>query len=454
MGLEGAGEAGTAAMRAFLSADGRLARVVLAAVCLSWAGILALILQHPIFVTNDSLSNYGHVWYVSERFWGGHGIPYRMPVLGHGDALAFPYAFIPWFSAALVYPLLGDWAVTLWLVLGFAGLVAAMWWAFPELRAAWPFAALLVNPALVESPLLGQLPFVWAAALLFAAIALWRRGRPVAAAVVLGLSQATHPAVLMPIAGMLIVGRLWREPDRGRLLRLYGLSLLIAAPAVWMVLASPVVEDTSLSSQVKNLIGTVSLRSLAIAAPFAFLALRPLFRGYWPAALIAGLIALNLAFVPLRHDDFAWRALTRTPDESLQEFIQSPLFQAGATYRILRSIDGKIGMYDLIRAGANLDSEFFPESINRRSWASTDDYAKFLVRRDVDFVIIYGLFDRRDHTNEHALLEALTTTPVTGPDAVCAALTLRTDGYDVYEIRHGSCQSQARAGSAGWSARV
>src|ERR1041384_6150237 len=98
---------------------------VFALVSIAWLVVLTLILSHSLFVTNDSVSNYAHVWYVSDRFWSGHGIPLHMPVLGHGSAYAFPYAFLPWFSAALVRPLLGDWAVTLWLVLGFVGLAGA-----------------------------------------------------------------------------------------------------------------------------------------------------------------------------------------------------------------------------------------------------------------------------------------------------------------------------------------
>ena len=44
-------------------------------------------------------------------------------------------------------------------LLGFLGTVATMWWAFPEVRGGWWFALLLIEPMLVESVLLGQLPF-------------------------------------------------------------------------------------------------------------------------------------------------------------------------------------------------------------------------------------------------------------------------------------------------------
>src|SRR5690242_10041352 len=103
--------------------------LLLFAVSVAWGVVLGLMLTHKVFVTNDSLSNYGHVWYVGDRLWSGHGIPYYMPVLGHGEALAFPYSFLPWVTAAVPYALFGDWAVTLWLVLGFLAMSGAMLWA-------------------------------------------------------------------------------------------------------------------------------------------------------------------------------------------------------------------------------------------------------------------------------------------------------------------------------------
>ena len=88
------------------------------AVAAGWAALLVVILAHPIFVTNDSLSNYAHVWHVSESISSGGFVPYHFPQLASGDALAYPYAFIPWTTAALLRPILGDWATTLWLVVG------------------------------------------------------------------------------------------------------------------------------------------------------------------------------------------------------------------------------------------------------------------------------------------------------------------------------------------------
>ena len=415
-------------------------RLLLGAVCVAWAAVLGLILTHGIFVTNDSLSNYGHVWYISERFWSGHGVPYHMPVLGHGEALAFPYAFLPWMTAALVYPLLGDWAVTLWLVLGFLAMFAATLWALPELRSPLGIALLLLNPVLVEAPLLGQLPYLWATALLFVAVGMWRRDRPLLAAITLGLAQATHAPLLVPIAGLVVAIRfVFWEPRRRKLALYYALSLVIALPAVWMVFASPVVEDTSLAVQLWNLIGTVGMRAPVVWWPFLLLWWLPRLRGPLPYAVAGALIALNLIYVPLRQNDFAWEALFRRPDTSVRPFINSAAFEQGETYRVLSSRDGKTPMYDMIRAGGKLDSEFFPESIGRRSFADAAEYVRFLNRRKVDYVVIYALYDGNHGTNEHALLEGLTR--VAG-DGVCTR-TVEKGGnsglYDVYEVRREDC---------------
>jgi hypothetical protein len=421
------------AARPWLRDPGNAALIVVAS---AWAVLLALILAHPVFVTNDSLSNYIHVWYVADRLWHGHGIPLHMPPLGHGDAFAFPYGFIPWLTAALLRPLLGDWVVTLWLVVGLLGLVAAQWWAFPELRTGWWTALLLLDPMLVEGPLLGQLPFLWAAAFLFAAIALWRGERRLLAAVALGAAQATHPAVLLPIVGALVLARLWWEPQRRDLLVGYALSLLIAAPATWIVLVSPSVEDASTRTLLGNFFGTVSLRAIVAGAPFIGLVLQRTWFARVPALLFAALVALNAVLVPVRHDQFAWTALVRTPDHSLDAFIDSPAFQPAATYRILRVGDGKVGMYDLVRAGASLDAEPFPESIDRRSWASEADYVSFLRARHVDNVIVYDAYDDRYRTNEHHLLAEMAARSV--PPS-CAKVALRGDGYDVYHLQLDRC---------------
>ena len=416
-------------------------KIVAAVVVVLWAVVLALILRQQVFVSHDSISNYGHVWWVSDRFWSGHGVPFHMPVIGHGKAFAFPYGFLPWFTAALLHPLLGDWVVTLWIVLGFLGLVAAMFWAFPEVRRGWWAAIALVNPALVVAPVIGQLPFIWGSALLMVAIGCWRRKRFVEAAVLAGLAQATHPAVVLPMALGLVLVCLYWEADRRRLLRMYAISLVIAMPATWIVFVSPVFVDSSAWVIVGNFFLTLLERSFVIAVPILLVLFQHLQKRiqkpWFPVVLFLFTLALNPALGGVLGMRYAWGALNRKPNTDLLQFVNSPQFAPNKTYRIIRAGDGKIGMYQIVRKGGHLDSEFFPESIGRKSWPNTEDYSKFLRTRRVDFVIAYDSYDKTFKTNEHALLNELSGA---GLDActgqrVGAAPLAHAQHYDVYTVR-------------------
>lgn len=405
-----------------------LERPLLFLILTAWiAGCLA-ILAHKVFVTNDSLSNYAHVWYVSKVFWAGDGIPFHFPEIGHGDALAFPYGFLPWFTAALLHPLFGDWTTTLWLVLGGAGVVLAALWAFPELRHPLPAALFLANPLMVEAVLLGQLPFLWATAPWFVAIGMWRRGNVAPAVIFAAVAQGTHPAVVLPLAGLAVLGRLRFEPRRTRLVVAYVISVLFASPAIVLVLISPVVEDSSLVSLAANFAGTVGLRAGVVLAPFAIIWFARKLPPRTMLALVAAVALSNAVLVPIRDTGFAWHALARTPNTQLVPYLESPAFQKGATYRLLRIADGKVGMYQLIRHGGRLDSEFFPESIDRRSWPSTADYQAFLAGRHVDYVLIYYAYDVRYGTNEHALLNELVSKG-------CASLDESDAEFDLYHVQ-------------------
>jgi len=426
-----------------------LGKLVLAAVACVWAAMLALILSHPVFVAHDSINNYGHVWYVQDRIWHHGVLPFSMPVIGHGHALAFPYGFIPWVTAALLWPVLGSWGVTLWFVLGTVALIAATFWAFPELREGWWPAAVLVNPALLIAPVMGEMPFIWAIAMLIAAVGCWRRRLFWQATVLAALGQATHPAVVLPMALLLVAGW-WRwEPDRRRLARHYAASLPLAVPAALLVFASPVFADTSLAVKLLNFFGTLAVRSLVLLVPILLVVLKE--RGHrlefvarraaWaPSAAFVVLLVLNVALIKPFDAAHAWPGLLRNPNTQLLKFIHSPGFVPGATYRILRTGDGRMGMYQLMQHGARIDSEFFPESLAQQSWSSPQRYSAFLRKRHVDYVLIFGRYDRARHTNEHDLLRGLAARGTAGCTAelVGARRTEAEPDFDVYRIKR-SC---------------
>lgn len=396
-------------------------------VALAWGVVAALVLSHRIFVSHDTVSNYGHVWYIAGRLWHAHVLPFAMPVVGHGKALAFPYAFVPWLVASLLWPLFGDWAVTLCLVLGFAGTAAATFFAFPELRRGWWAAAVLVNPALVMALLIGQLPFLWASAFLFAAIAFWRRGRKGWATAFAALAQITHPAVVLPIAAVIVAVRALRDPQRRSLLGHYAVSVVLALPAALLVVLSPVFKDSSTAVKLGAFVGTVTVRAVLFAVPFLLVLARRLSAASaaWAApALFVVLLVPNL-FAGTLNTQTGWRALRQGPDTGMLAFVQSPDFVPGATYRVLRAYDGKVGMYQLIQYGARLDSEFFPESIDRRSWPDQVAYGRFLQGRHVDYVLAFDGYTRRYGTNEIALLHEM---------PLCAPRVAAASYYELFRV--------------------
>jgi len=399
-----------------VSAFDRSGRVALLIVALGWAIICVLVLLRPVFITHDSLSNNVHVWWIADQLWSGNGVPLNIDVLANGEALTFPYASIPWLTSALAWPILGDRAVSLWLVIGFAGTVAATFWTFPTLRRGWWAAATLTNPSLVISPLLGQVPFLWSTTFTLLAMGSWSRRRTgwaVAAAVA---AQVTHPAVTIPIIAAVIV--LWLPfEERERRAPLVGwwlLSVGLSLPAVWAVFQSPVVEQSSLTTQIAALFQTAGMRLLVILVPMLLVALQHqhLFRvpRWTPAVLSVVFVVLQWPMYTPFGMDFGWGALRREPVGTIDAFAASDGVQDGDTYRVLSGFDGKYGLYAVARAGGVLDAEFFPEGLHRGPFIDLGDYARFLRSRQVDHVVEFDSYSQRyRRSNESQLLEEFTT---------------------------------------------
>lgn len=373
-----------------------------------WPALSLCILVHRVFASNDSVSNYAHVWYLATSLWERGVVPLHMPSLNHGQGLTCPYGGPPWLVGALLWPLLGEWSVTLLLVLGAAAVtLAAIRWQ-PALRQPFLLALLLLNPFLIEALVLAQLPFLWAAACFFMAAAALRRGRPAWAAPWLALALITHPAIMLPPGAVLLACSL-RCPGRRRgVLIAGGLALLAFAPAAALTLATPALSENSHGALLLNYAATLAPRAVVLAMPLLLVRYRQaLHRVAGPVAVFA--VALPLAVLPLRRDTWAFKQLLRTPSATAVPAIRDASFAPGAVYRVLDAADGKISMYRAMRAGAVLDSDFFPESLNRRSWPSAEPYLAFLTSRTVEYVLITHDFDRDFHTNEHALLHSLTT---------------------------------------------
>jgi hypothetical protein len=392
------------------------ASVVVALLAAGWVVVLVLYLRHAIVLSSDNINNHVHVWYIAHDVWHHARLPWRMPVLAHGDAYAYPYGFVNWTTAALVWPLLGNWAVTLWTAIGVVGCMVATFVAFPELRRGWWAAAVLANPAILEALLFGQQSFAWGSMLLLFGIAAYRRGHYAWAAILVGIAQANHAAIVFPMALLLVLGYLPFAPDRGRLVRWYALSCVIALPAVWLVFASPTTAQSTTGQELGNFFITLGPRIYMVGLPIICVLLqRTGIRALAPVGLALAL-AGSIAFeIPLNVGQ-QWSALAHNGADtaSLDAYLRSPAFQPGATYRVLRGGDGKLGMYHVLRAGGRLDSELFPESMAIHSFHDVDAYAAFLCARSIDGIIHYDTYDEARHTNEIGMIEALEQTPAGG----------------------------------------
>ena len=404
-----------------------------------WVVVLVLLLRHREVISSDTLSNYVHVWFVADRLWHGHGLPFHMPVLAHGKALAFPYGFIPWMFAVLLWPVIGEWSVTLALGLGFLGLVVATFWTFPELRRGWWAAAVLVNPALVEGLLLGQLPFLWAAAMLMWGIGCWRKGRHAAAVILAALAQLTHAPVLIPLVALVVLFWLRYEPERRTLIRGWLVSTVIALPAAALVFASPVTAQTSPIWSIWVEVETVALRALVLAIPIGLVWMqrRP-WRPDGPKIAVGAMVIAQVVTIPVSGMLVGWNALVRTPDRIGTAIPHSAVFERGATYRVLSFGDGKYSQYAVVRAGGRLDSEFFPEDMHRRSFRDHETYVAFLLRRQVDFVVVDSRY-HKFHTNEQELLGELSTMSAGNgcPDGVHVEQVDEQKDFVVFRVSRG-----------------
>jgi hypothetical protein len=419
-------------------------RIVLALLSAGWVVVLAMYLSHAIVLSADSINNHVHVWYIARDLWHHARLPWRMPVLAHGEAYAYPYGFVNWTTAALFWPLFGNWVVTLWTAIGAVGCIVATFSAFPELRRGWWAAAVLANPAILEGLLFGQQSFLWGSMLLLFGVAAWRRGHPVAAAILVGLGQANHAAIVLPMGVLLVLYYLPFAPDWRMLLRWYALSCVIALPAVWLVFASPTSELTSIGSQVTNFFITLGPRILIIGLPVICVWLRRTgIRALAPIGVVVALIA-HLGFEVPMNVGQQWEALAHhgTDTASLDTYLRSPDFVRGATYRVLRGGDGKIGLYLVLRAGGTLDSEMFPESMAIRDFDDVTDYATLLCDRGVDQIIHYDSYDSGRHTNEGVMIGALEREV---SDGVRLRVIADGPGWKVDAVDRAQCRASGRA---------
>jgi hypothetical protein len=108
-----------------------------------------------------------------------------------------------------------------------------------------------------------------------------------------------------------------------------------------------------------------------------------------------------------------------------------------------------VGMYQLIRHGAVLDSEFFPESIWYGRFADEQSYSAFLANRHVDYVLLFSAIPRTVRTNEAQLLRAMAASGRDCRGGTAGVRLVRShSGWDDYAIDRSCLTPMPKAGTS------
>lgn len=384
------------------AARGRLSLVVPALVVTLTVIALALMLTRTFYLGDDSAQSYGHIWYLREAIFTHHQWPWHVAQLENGDAVMFPYGIIPWLPDALLYPIFGDWIVTFSMVAGVTLLFFAVVYFRPELRNPFLFALFVLNPLLWNGITQFQLTTVWAFSFTFLGLARLERGHQVSAFVLLAAAIATHPMMGIVTIALYLAWE-WARTRRfpGRATALSGGALVVASPAVFLFLSTPLVSEAKVSVVALSFLD--NLRRLSV--PLLALSI-PVLRDriYMRQAVVAGALAVASAALLLYLPP---SGLWESSRPRFAGYLTAHPVEPGSSYRVLVSNNHEDGMVEFMKAGAILANEFFTESEHRQTWPNADAYTCFLATKRVDRVIVGSEYPSPYRGSELHMLETL-----------------------------------------------
>ena len=404
------------------------------AVLAAWVVVLLLMLTKPVFLGTDSMNNYAHVWYLQDRIFNFAEFPKHIHLLDNGEALVFPYGFAPWIFGALLFPVFGDWIVTALMVLGVVGLVVAACMVRPQMRDPWLLGIFVLNPFFIDAVLVMQFSFVWSTVFFFLMVFAAERHRWAWTAALAWLAVTTHPIMGGAAVGIYVLFAFatWRQ-KQAQFLTSLAVAGVLAAPFIWLTLQTPSIGDNNLTTVVLSVLDILPRRGLVMGGPFLLAALAPQIRRQY-APMLALVIGGLIVAVPLANGAFgyaqgSYEGIFRGPEGLYERFLASPAFDQSAVYRVLEPNQREDGMYDFIRAGAVLSSEFFTESTFRRDFTESQ-YQCFLSVKETDFVAIENAYVEQYDVNELELLQQLQSRSLVRP-----AYQDPEGRYTVYDVR-------------------
>ena len=379
-----------------------LYEVVAGLTILGFLAFLGAILTRSLYLGNDSAHSYAHVWFLQQAIYRDHWIPLRIPVLEAGRALTFPYGMIPWLPTAVVRPLFGDWAVTASLVGGALFLVAGVWHWLPRMRSPLLTAILLLNPQLYGGLAQFQLPTFWALGFACFAAGEFSRARTARGTSLAVLALYAHP--LIGGAALFASALANAESERRMPYREalgIAIAVVLAAPAIWMLFATPLVRDVGFGMLSKPL--WLTLKRISIVGwVWGLSRFAPHVIRFWPVVILAAALAVAN---DVRHAPPV--GVWEWSQPRFADVIADGRISTDATYRVLTTTRHEDGMLELMQAGASLGQDFFDESVWRYSFGDTQTYRCFLEEKRVDRVMVSAEWAHLQWSDEVRMLDAL-----------------------------------------------
>jgi hypothetical protein len=328
------------------------------------AFLCGMMLSKTVFLGSDSANNYAHVWYIYDRVFFHARLPLHVAYLESGHALTFPYAVVPWAVLAIPFALVGDRAVTIGMVAGFAFYGYAAVTARPVLRDARLLALVYANSFLIEGLVSFQLAFIYACAFFFMFAAAVDQRRWVIAAVWALLAITTHPfAGVASVGGYSLYAFARRPRDMLPLAGALAVVALTVLPFALYIRTTPSVDTTRDSDIVGTLKFMARYRGTVIIAPLAIAAFAPVLR----PAFLPAFLAMSLLFVHrIDTKQVNTFGLDRVSHPFYGEFLASPQLDRSLRYRVLEPNDREDGAYQLMRHRIVVAQEFFDQSQFRR----------------------------------------------------------------------------------------
>ena len=366
------------------------------------AFLCGIMLSKTVFLGSDSANNYAHVWYLYDRMFFHARLPLHVTYLESGRALTFPYAVVPWTALAIPFALMGDRAVTIGMVAGFAFYGYAAVTARPALRDPRLLALVYANTFLIEGLVSFQLPFIYACAFFFMFVSAVDDRRWAMAAAWALLAITTHPfAGVASVAGYAVYACGRRPRDVLPLAGSLAVVALVVLPFALYIRTTPAVDTTRDSDIVGTLKFMARYRGTVILAPLAIAAFAPVLR----PAFLPAFLAMSVLFVHrIDTKQVNTFGLDRTSHPFYGDFLKSPQFDRSLTYRVLEPNDREDGAYQLMRSRVVVAQEFFDQSQFRRWWNTPDQYACFLGAKHVDVVLLEKDYPLKFSENESVRL--------------------------------------------------